>query len=67
MSIAISVSDLSKIYGQASAVSHATFEVPKGTVCGFVSYDRAASLLAIYIGVSALIAAILFKRRDVAN
>lgn len=32
-----------------------------------ISYDRAAALLAIYIGVSALIAAVLFKRRDVAN
>ena len=33
---AISVSDLTKNYGNRSAVSHATFEVPMGTVCGFV-------------------------------
>ena len=34
--LAISVKDLSKIYGEQTAVSHATFEVPLGTVCGFV-------------------------------
>jgi len=32
-----------------------------------ISYDRSATLLAIYVGISALVAAILFKRRDVAN
>jgi len=31
---AISVSDLSKKYGDQVAVSHATFEVPLGTICG---------------------------------
>lgn len=36
MATAISVSDLSKVYGERSALSHATFEVPLGTVCGFV-------------------------------
>ena len=36
MASAISVTDLSKIYGGRSALSHATFEVPLGTVCGFV-------------------------------
>lgn len=35
-STAISVTDLSKIYGERAALSHATFEVPLGTVCGFV-------------------------------
>jgi len=34
--LAISVSDLSKKYGDRVAVSHATFNVPQGTVCGFV-------------------------------
>ena len=34
--LALSVSDLSKEYGERMAVSHATFEVPLGTVCGFV-------------------------------
>ncbi len=34
--LAISVKDLTKIYGEQTAVSHATFEVPLGTVCGFV-------------------------------
>jgi ABC-2 type transport system ATP-binding protein len=33
---AISVSNLSKKYGDQVAVSHATFEVPLGTICGFV-------------------------------
>jgi ABC-2 type transport system ATP-binding protein len=33
---AISVTDLSKMYGERAALSHATFEVPLGTVCGFV-------------------------------
>ncbi len=33
---AISVTDLSKRYGNQVAVSHATFEVPLGTICGFV-------------------------------
>ena len=33
---AISVSDLSKKYGERMAVSHATFEVPLGTICGFI-------------------------------
>ncbi|MEI6215850.1 MAG: ATP-binding cassette domain-containing protein [Actinomycetes bacterium] len=33
---AISVSDLSKVYGDRPALSHANFEVPMGTVCGFV-------------------------------
>ncbi len=36
MTTAISVKDLSKIYGERSALSHASFEVPLGTVCGFV-------------------------------
>ncbi|MCX6428433.1 MAG: ABC transporter ATP-binding protein [Actinobacteria bacterium] len=34
--LAISVKDLSKKYGDRMAVSHASFEVPLGTVCGFV-------------------------------
>lgn len=34
--LAISVSDLSKRYGERVAVSHANFDVPRGTVCGFV-------------------------------
>jgi ABC-2 type transport system ATP-binding protein len=33
---AVSVTDLSKKYGDQIAVSHATFEVPLGTICGFV-------------------------------
>lgn len=34
--LAISVNDLSKRYGERVAVSHANFDVPMGTVCGFV-------------------------------
>jgi ABC-2 type transport system ATP-binding protein len=33
---AISVRDLTKVYGERSALSHATFDVPLGTICGFV-------------------------------
>ena len=33
---AIAVTDLTKIYGNRAALSHGTFEVPKGSVCGFV-------------------------------
>jgi len=33
---AISVTDLTKKYGERNALSHANFEVPLGTVCGFV-------------------------------
>lgn len=33
---AISVSELSKIYGDRQAVSQASFEVPVGSICGFV-------------------------------
>ncbi len=33
---AISVHDLTKKYGERTAVSHATFEVPLGIICGFV-------------------------------
>lgn len=36
LELAISVSDLSKQYGDRVAVSHANFDVPMGTVCGFV-------------------------------
>jgi ABC-2 type transport system ATP-binding protein len=34
--LAISVHDLSKKYGERMAVSHINFDVPLGTVCGFV-------------------------------
>jgi len=33
---AVSVKDLTKMYGEQVAVSHATFDVPHGSVCGFV-------------------------------
>ena len=33
---AISVSNLSKRYGEVLAVNNASFEVPLGTICGFV-------------------------------
>lgn len=34
--LAISVSELSKVYGDRQAVSQASFEVPVGSICGFV-------------------------------
>ena len=40
-SLAISVKDLSKKYDSGFAVSHANFEVPLGTICGFVGPNGA--------------------------
>jgi ABC-2 type transport system ATP-binding protein len=34
--VAISVSDLTKIYGDRAALSHGNFTVPEGSICGFV-------------------------------
>ena len=34
--IAITATDLTKIYGYRAALSHGSFEVPAGSVCGFV-------------------------------
>ena len=34
--IAITATDLTKIYGDRAALSHGSFEVPAGAVCGFV-------------------------------
>ena len=34
--VAISASDLTKIYGERAALSHGSFVVPAGSVCGFV-------------------------------
>ena len=39
--LAISVKDLSKKYESGFAVSHANFEVPLGTICGFVGPNGA--------------------------
>ncbi len=33
---AISASDLTKIYGERAALSHGSFDVPAGSICGFV-------------------------------
>lgn len=34
--VAISASDLTKIYGEQTALSHGNFVVPEGSICGFV-------------------------------
>ena len=34
--IVITATDLTKIYGDRAALSHGSFEVPAGSVCGFV-------------------------------
>jgi len=34
--VAISATDLTKIYGERAALSHANFVVPEGSICGFV-------------------------------
>ena len=45
--LAISVKDLSKKYGTSFAVSHANFEVPLGTICGFVGPNGAGKTTTI--------------------
>ena len=37
--VAISASDLTKIYGERAALSHGNFLVPEGSICGFVGPD----------------------------
>jgi len=46
-SIAISAKDLSKRYDSGFAVSHANFEVPLGTICGFVGPNGAGKTTTI--------------------
>ena len=45
--LAISVKDLSKKYQSGYAVSHASFEVPLGTICGFVGPNGAGKTTTI--------------------
>lgn len=45
--LAISVKDLSKKYGTGFAVSHTNFEVPLGTICGFVGPNGAGKTTTI--------------------
>jgi len=45
--MAISVKDLSKKYESGFAVSHANFEVPLGTICGFVGPNGASKTTTI--------------------
>ena len=46
-SLAISVKDLSKKYYSTLAVSHANFDVPLGTICGFVGPNGAGKTTTI--------------------
>jgi len=45
--LAISVSDLSKKYESGFAVSHSNFQVPTGTICGFVGPNGAGKTTTI--------------------
>ena len=45
--LAISVSDLSKKYESGFAVSHTNFQVPAGTICGFVGPNGAGKTTTI--------------------
>ena len=45
--LAISVSNLTKVYGERAAVSSASFEVPLGTICGFVGPNGAGKTTTI--------------------
>ena len=47
MQIAIKANDLSKKYDSGFAVSHANFEVPLGTICGFVGPNGAGKTTTI--------------------
>ena len=47
LNLAISVTDLSKKYGKALAVSHTNFQVPLGTICGFVGPNGAGKTTTI--------------------
>jgi len=47
--LAISVDDLSKKYATGLAVSHAKFEVPLGTICGFVGPNGAGKTTCVRI------------------
>ena len=44
---AISVLDLTKRYGERNAVDHISFEVPRGTICGFVGPNGAGKTTTI--------------------
>ena len=45
--LAISVEDLTKNYGDHASVSHASFDVPHGSVCGFVGPNGAGKTTTI--------------------
>ena len=45
----ISVTNLSKRYGKQFALSNATFEVPRGIICGFVGPNGAGKTTTIRI------------------
>jgi ABC-2 type transport system ATP-binding protein len=45
--LAISVNNLTKVYGERAAVSSASFEVPLGTICGFVGPNGAGKTTTI--------------------
>ena len=47
--LAIAVKDLSKKYESGYAVSHANFEVPLGTICGFVGPNGAGKTTTIRV------------------
>ncbi len=47
--VAISVDDLSKKYGDRFALSHANFQVPLGTICGFVGPNGSGKTTTIRI------------------
>ena len=44
---AISVTDLTKRYGERNAVDHISFDVPRGTICGFVGPNGAGKTTTI--------------------
>ncbi len=47
--VAISASDLTKIYGERAALSHGNFVVPEGSICGFVGPNGSGKTTTIRI------------------
>ena len=46
--------DLTKIYGERAALSHGNFEVPAGSICGFVGPNGSGKTTTLYAALSDL-------------
>ena len=57
--LALDVADLSKKYGDRMALSHANFEVPMGSICGFVGPNGSGKTTTIRMLLGLIAAALL--------